>query len=132
MADLFNEPHRASWHTTDGFNDWSRFASTVGDAVLEICPRWLVAVQGVGSSWECIAASGSRCWWGENLLGQRTSPIELVLPHRLVLSPHLYGHDLSREYMQAAEFPRNLKHVWDKLWGECAVRNIKQNAAPNT
>ena len=31
-----------------GRDDWAYFAERMGNAILEICPRWLIAVEGVG------------------------------------------------------------------------------------
>ena len=88
MADLFNEPFGAAWGNGDPGRDWRLLASRLGNEVLGTCPRWLIAVQGVGSSWRCREACGSDCWWGENLLGQTEHPVELRVDERLVLSPH--------------------------------------------
>ena len=83
LADLFNEPSGGRWGG-GGRDDWAYFAERMGNAILEICPRWLIAVQGVG---------GGGYWWGENIAPQRSRPIRLALPDRLVLSPHTYGHN---------------------------------------
>ena len=56
-------------------------------------------------------------WWGENVLGQLTEPIELPIANRLVLSPHVYGHDLNKEYMTYETFPANMPAVWDRHFG---------------
>ena len=108
MADLYNEPHRAGWGTGERGTDWRSAATRLGNHVLNLCPRWLIAVQGIGHGPECVEAIGSSCWWGENLLGQRRQPVVLRVADRLVLSPHLYGHDPTRAYMQAVDFPLNM------------------------
>ena len=45
LADLFNEPAGGRWGG-GGRDDWASFAERMGNAILEICPRWLIAVQG--------------------------------------------------------------------------------------
>ena len=116
MADVFNEPHGASWGDGRYGFDWRLAATRIGNSILGICPRWLIAVQGIQNTPSCREASGSACWWGENLLGMLYRPIELALPNRLVLSPHLYGHG-TQNYMWAPNFPHNMPAVWDALWG---------------
>ena len=50
-ADLFNEPHAASWgRPWSTLTDWRRGAMVLGDAVLSRCPRWLVFMSGVGEA----------------------------------------------------------------------------------
>ena len=72
---LMNEPHAASW----GFGkatDWDRGATRLGNKVLQLCPRWMVMVEGVG--YKPGAPDGNdpaNCyWWGENLVGARVAP----------------------------------------------------------
>ena len=116
MADVFNEPHDANWGSGQYGRDWSLAATRIGNSILGNCPRWLIAVQGIKNGPECRQASGSACWWGENLLNIRSHPIELALPDRLVLSSHLYGHG-SQNYMNDPTFPNNMPAVWNALWG---------------
>ena len=82
IADLYNEPASAHWaeEGEPAGLDWRAFATRLGDQVLGACPRWLVAVQGIGSGPECTAAAGDACWWGENVLGELRAPIQLALP----------------------------------------------------
>jgi aryl-phospho-beta-D-glucosidase BglC (GH1 family) len=99
LADVFNEPHGEKW------SSWRGFVQRIGDAILGKCPRWLIAAEGAGGgTWRGY-------WWGENVLGQRTMPISLSVPNRLVLSPHVYGHG-TQWYMYDAHFPRNMPQVW--------------------
>ena len=121
MADLFNEPHSATWGDGQYGRDWGLAATRIGNLVLSHCPRWLVAVQGIQNTPECRWASGSTCWWGENLRPILNAPIELTLPERLVLSPHLYGHG-QQDYMGDPDFPNNMPAVWDALWGHLPAR----------
>ena len=130
LADLYNEPaklggatvHWAKEGAPPGL-DWRAFATRLGNEVLAACPRWLIAVQGIGSGSQCVEAAGSGnfCWWGENLLGMLDAPIELSIPHRLVLTPHTYGHG-NQAYNDAPTFPANMPRVWDALWGGLPAR----------
>lgn len=104
LADVFNEPHEADWTT------WRGYVQRAGDLILSRCPRWLIAAQGAGRG------TSEGYWWGENVLGQLTQPITLQLPHRLVLSPHVYGHG-NQWYMDDPLFPANLPAVWDAHFG---------------
>lgn len=139
LADLYNEPFGGHWgdHTIPprpdqmdhpwtagpGWSrgtDWATAAKRVGDHVLSICPRWLIAVEGIANNEPTHicnnVTAGSWCWWGENVLGQLSHPIRLAVDERLVLSPHAYGHG-DQPYMTADDFPRNMPAVWDALWG---------------
>ena len=93
FADIFNEPFGGKWgcDSPEGCTrgrDWKAAATRIGNAILEICPRWLIMVEGLGwGSGECQETANTACWYGENVLGHRTSPIELSIPNRLVLSP---------------------------------------------
>ena len=48
---------------------------------------------------------------------QMQHPIVLADQSRLVLSPHLYGHAGSKEYLDAPNFPHNMEAIWDAHWG---------------
>ena len=110
LADIFNEPYGAKW------GEWRAAVERIGNAILQVCPRWLIGVQGVGrGDGECEFFAGTACWWGENILGSLSDPVTLSIPNRVVLLPHTYGHDASKSYMKAANFPKNLPDVWDKL-----------------
>lgn len=122
LADLFNEPYQATWTGAGtGGTDWGDFARRMGDFVLGLCPRWLIIVEGVGgNNGQCGALGHGGCWWGENILSQREHPIQLSLPNRLVLSPHVYGHG-GQAYMSAADFPANMPEVWSDHWADVST-----------
>lgn len=162
VADVFNEPHGGHWGDPSraAGRNWFAAAHRIGEAILGVCPRWLIAVQGVAwGSGECQNAVGTACWvrvgqsclpasnptahavthafdahplnyrcgcaslpvaqYGENVLGEHRAPIELSVPERLVISPHLYGHG-HQSYMNDPDFPRNMPAIWDGLWGALA------------
>ena len=113
MADLFNEPHGASWES------WRDAAQRLGDHVLSYCDRWLIVVEGTGCN------SGHGCWWGEHVAGHATQPVTLSVAERLVLSPHVYGHG-GHAYFSHPNFPDNLAGVWGSHWGNVPARQHGQ------
>ena len=120
MAELYNEPYGATWGGERNV-DWHAAAQGLGNLLLYKCPRWLIGVQGVGGgSGECQRYAGTPCWWGENVMGHLDTPLQLMLPNRLVLCPHMYGHGVDgdgKDYLRAPEFPTNMPAIWDRLWG---------------
>lgn len=63
-ADLYNEPHGATWgHGEEGVR-WDLAAERLGAAVQRVCTRWLIVVEGAnGDASSSCAPNG--CWWGE-------------------------------------------------------------------
>jgi endoglucanase len=87
--DLRNEPHTvngqgACW-ACGGLNDWHLAAIRAGNAILAIEPRLLILVEGVD------VYNNDYYWWGGNLQGVQSSPVQLSVPGRLVYSAHTYG-----------------------------------------
>jgi endoglucanase len=119
-ADLHNEPHeQACWGCGDSVLDWRLAAQKAGNAILQIEPNWLIFVQGV----ECYGAGGATnggdCyWWGGNLEGVKSAPVELDVPNHLVYSVHDYAPSIhSHTWFNAPDFPNNLSQVWNTYWG---------------
>jgi endoglucanase len=42
--------YKSSWGRGNEFTDWNRAAEQIGNRVLEVVPRWLIFVEGVGHS----------------------------------------------------------------------------------
>ena len=114
-ADLLNEPWGAEWA------DWAAAAGRLATTVLRLCPRWVVFVEGVGAP-----SRPSQYFWGENLEGVRHSPVPMLIPNKIVYSPHLYAPSLRTASSAAAgelsffdspDFPRNLDSLFTKRWG---------------
>jgi endoglucanase len=106
LADVFNEPHEASWDA------WRDFVQRIArDAIHAWCDRWIVVAEGIGGASPC-----NDCWWGENVIRQSGRPITLEQPHRLALSVHIYGHG-AQGYLHDRSFPANLPGVWDAHFG---------------
>lgn len=53
-ADIFNEPHGASWDA------WTAAAADLGDFVLSKCQRWLIFVEGVAHVGSDTSSQGAR------------------------------------------------------------------------
>jgi endoglucanase len=113
-VDLQNEPHTATWGKGDARTDWNLAAGRLGDHVLEVCPRWLIFVEGIfeGAPGEYDNGAGGY-WWGENLVGVKTAPVRLQNQKRLILSPHTYGPSTFMQgYFEERSFPHNMAEVW--------------------
>lgn len=121
--DLHNEPYgAASWGTGDIATDWRMAAERAGERLLAINPDLLIIVEGVQQN---VVGGAGPYWWGGNLSGVDTHPVELSIPGRVVYSPHDYGPGV---YPQAwfwdATFPDNLVDLWDSYWAYIAEDGI--------
>jgi endoglucanase len=145
-ADLFNEPHAnnvepngdgACWGTGNTTCDWRLAAQRIGNAILSVQPNWLIFVEGVSclpgpgtpNTFDTIPDDPMACdWWGGNLAGARTAPVQLSVANRLVYSPHDYAISVydRQPWFRDANFPNNLPAVWDHFWGYL----VKENIAP--
>ena len=68
-VDLMDEPYAASWGRGLG-TDWDVAAMKLGNGILQHCPRWIVAVTGVGAlpgAPGTGSADEDPFFWGENL-----------------------------------------------------------------
>ncbi len=114
-ADLHNEPHDLSWST------WAGYAEQCGNAIHAVAPEWLIVVEGVGGGY----------WWGGELGGVATRPVQLQQANRLVYSPHEYGQSVGVQSWLAYDnqtppdnWPANLFGVWKPHWGFIFEQNI--------
>jgi endoglucanase len=134
-ADLRNEPHTptgvayangATWGTGDTGTDFRLACQTAGNAVLAVQPNWLIMVEGIG---EFQNANGTidSTWWGGDLQGVATFPVQLNVANRVVYSPHDYGPDeFQQTWFTSSTTYASLAAVWDKFWGYLS----SQNTAP--
>ncbi len=89
--------------------DWNTAAERRGNAILAANPDVLLVVEGVST------VGSDTYWWGGNLSGARTAPIQLSHPERLVYSAHEYGPEVHEQtWFDDATFPASLAPVWDK------------------
>lgn len=130
-ADLNNEPHGntgqgmkppASWgYNVPGYGDtdWAAAAERCGNAILQVNPDWLIIVEGVEQYQDdCY-------WWGGNLMGVATRPINLIKPEKLVYSPHEYGPEVyNQSWFSDPNFPNNMPQIWDTHFGFIYNQNI--------
>lgn len=125
-ADLHNEPHSpACWGCGDPTVDWRLAAERGGNAVLAINPNWLIFVEGVDCWGPGGATNGDCYWWGGNLEGVASYPVQLNVANRLVYSAHDYPLDVANQsWFSASNYPNNLPGIWDKFWGYIAKQNI--------
>ena len=128
-ADLVNEPQKASWGRGRP-TDWNKAAERFGNAVLSVCPRLLIFVQGVGGDPGAQGDGGTDqgYFWGENLYGVHSAPVRLSDQSKLVYSPHTYGPGTVQQqsYFPTCNgggcqtqlgFPTNMPAVWDRHFG---------------
>ena len=127
-VDLKNLPSAASWgkNTPPSVEseptDWDVAAARLGDHVNAKCPRWLIGVQGVGTTPGAaqdpemeFATMYPTFHDGENLVGARRRPVELHDPTRLVYMAHSYGPGVHvLPYMESEDFPQNTELVWQE------------------
>jgi endoglucanase len=121
-ADLHNEPKgEATWGDGNPKTDWQMAAQKAGNAVLAANPNWLVLVEGIEQY------NNDSYWWGGNLQGAATHPVQLTMPDKLVYSAHDYGPGVyNQNWFSAPNFPQNMPAIWDKEFGYLA----KQHKAP--
>lgn len=118
-ADLLNEPDKANWGSNVRQNDWRLAAQRLGDAVLDVCPRLLIFVEGVGNPPQTPIVAPKYAFWGENLSAACSHPVKLSNPLRLVYSPHVYGPSVSwMDYFEDPNYPANLDAVWEGHFGK--------------
>ena len=118
--DLHNEPHDpACWGCGDTTVDWRLAAQRGGNAVLSVNPDMLIFVEGVQTY------NGDSTWWGGNLEGAGTYPVQLDVANRVVYSAHDYATSVSNQpWFSDPSFPSNMPGIWDKYWGYLFKNNI--------
>mmetsp|Transcript_31320 Transcript_31320/g.50575 ORF Transcript_31320/g.50575 Transcript_31320/m.50575 type:complete len:854 (-) Transcript_31320:12-2573(-) len=107
-ADLKNEPHgRATWGSQDIGTDWKQAAERLGNSILSVCPRMLVAVEG-------ICPDDTTEFWGQHLAPSATSPVQLTNMMRVIYSPHMFapGKRLISPFLDPS-FPANMPREWN-------------------
>ncbi|MFF8386428.1 cellulase family glycosylhydrolase [Streptomyces kanasensis] len=141
--DIKNEPHggagenpRAKWDGSADQDDFKHACQTAGRRVLAVNPQLLILCEGVqihprnGSDWSSTnAADYHSTWWGGNLRGARTHPVDLGAGNdRLVYSPHDYGPLVAPQPWFTGDWNRTTleRDVWDPNW----LYLHKENTAP--
>ena len=91
----------------------------MGNHLHDLCPRWLVLVEGVGDEPGAKEPAGQfttdTFFRGENLMGVMATPVHLKEQSKLVYSPHLFGPDvIEHDYFEDRHFPENLEATWQR------------------
>jgi endoglucanase len=122
--DLKNEPHgSARWGSGNAAVDWNTFAENAAAAVLAAAPKTVVFVEGISDGAYCTTTTYN-AWWGGSVAGQLCKPLNIPA-NRLVLSPHVYGHDVSvQPYFTVPNFPANMPAIWDEHFGKVRAQGF--------
>lgn len=134
-ADLRNEPHAAAtWGDGNPATDWRLAAERAGNAVLGVNPHVMIMVEGVQ-----FYGTNPSYWWGGNLMGVATAPVQLQYPGggsaqtQLVYSVHDYGPDncaTGCPWFSPTTSYADLAALWDRYWGYITEDPSKPYAAP--
>ena len=123
-VDLRNEPHNdqsggSCWGCGLTAYDWRLAAERGGNAVLAINHSLLIFVEGT----DCY---NNDCdWWGGNLEGAQTYPVNLNVAHQLVYSAHDYGPNLYQQpWFNNNTTYQSLVGVWTRFWAYLSLNNI--------
>lgn len=120
-VDLYNEPWNATW-TNDPLerDNWKHMAESLGNKIHEICPSWLLFVEGVGSR---AGSVSSGCFWSENLHAMQETPPQFKIANKVVLSPHVYGPSVfMQEYFKSSNFTDDMPEIWDDHFGAADIK----------
>ncbi|MBP2233200.1 endoglucanase [Azospirillum agricola] len=118
--DLHNEPHgQATWGDGNLATDWAAAAERIGNAIQQVNPNLLLIVEGVENS------SEGTYWWGGNLDGVKTNPVEFNVDNQLVYSVHDYPPSMAGfGWFSDSSFPDNMPAVWNDAWGYIVQNDI--------
>jgi aryl-phospho-beta-D-glucosidase BglC (GH1 family) len=116
--DLKNEPHfTASWGSTDSALNWNEAAQRAANAIQSVNPNALIVVEGV-ESLSTTSKAVNKYWWGGNMQGVLTNPINITFNNKLVYSPHEYGPEVyTQPWFRDYRFPLNLRYIWEDRFG---------------
>jgi endoglucanase len=103
-------------------HDWRLAAERAGDAILAINPRLLIFVEGT-ELYQTVNTIDEN-WWGGNLEGVATYPVQFVVDGKditaahLVYSPHEYGPSVfPNPEFGGTTTPTTLDAEWQRFWG---------------
>lgn len=118
-ADLVNEPWNATWSTSEtDKRNWKRAAESLGNAIHDICPSWVIFIEGVGNR---AGKVSDNVFWSENLHVMESNPPSLKLKHKVVLSPHVYGPSVfMQEYFKPNNFIKDMPKKWQAHFGSAS------------
>ena len=119
--DLKNEPHTSiDWGSDNQSRDWRLAAERAGSAVNQVNPNILIFVEGTTGGNPTCSDNSLNYYWGENFQPIKCFPIrpQFIPANKLVLSPHVYGPDVSpQSEFNTSDFPNNLTAWWQTKFG---------------
>ena len=138
--DIKNEPHgTASWGDNNAATDWRLAATEMTNHVLASQVPWLIFIEGVGNGNVPGADTTHNAWWGGNMMGVDSNPIQPnVTQSKVVYSPHSYGPSVHRQPYHpphvavgegASAFPGNLRAIWETHFGFLVSEGQPSDAA---
>ena len=114
LADLANEPHASSWGKGLAV-DWNLGAARLGDHVLDACPRWAVAVEGVGYDPGAPGGDDPGAGFVGREFGRRARGAGQAARPNSSASPHVYGPSVyMQKYFLERSFPGNMPGIWQQ------------------
>ncbi|TMW64546.1 hypothetical protein Poli38472_011426 [Pythium oligandrum] len=100
-VDIKNEPAKGCWPAKDSDSycpknrNWPRAVERIGDAILKVCPNWLIVVEGLAASNIVKKINGKEVtysdWLGASLQNATANPIKLSIENKIVFAPHFYS-----------------------------------------
>ncbi len=123
-VDLRNEPHNAAsggscWDCGAAENDWRLAAERAGNAVLAINSKLLIFVEGTDEY------NNNYYFWGGNLQGVQTSPVQLNTANQLVYSAHDYGPaEYQQSWFNGSTSYDSLVSTWTSYWAYISLNGI--------
>jgi endoglucanase len=121
--DLRDEPHNAAtggacWDC-GGAIDWHLAAERAGNAILAINPSLLIFVEGTDEY------NNNYYFWGGNLQGVQTSPVQLSVANHLVYSAHDYGPvESAQAWFNSSTTYDSLVSTWTSYWAYISLNGI--------
>nr|CCA27479.1 cell 5A endo1 putative [Albugo laibachii Nc14] len=99
--DIKNEPIKGCWPAKAGDKecppnrDWPRAVESIGNAILEICPNWLIVVEGLYAENIKAKINGKTVyyndWYGASASNATLNPIVLNVPNKVAFAIHWYS-----------------------------------------
>uniref|UniRef100_K3WC96 Glycoside hydrolase family 5 domain-containing protein n=1 Tax=Globisporangium ultimum (strain ATCC 200006 / CBS 805.95 / DAOM BR144) TaxID=431595 RepID=K3WC96_GLOUD len=99
--DIKNEPVGGCWPADDSdaycssATNWPRAVERIGAAILEVCPNWLIVVEGLYAQNQVKEINGNNMtysdWYGASLQNATKNPIKLTPSNKIVFAPHFYS-----------------------------------------
>lgn len=99
--DIKNEPIGGCWPAKAGSKecppnrDWPRAVEAIGNAILEVCPNWLIVAEGLYAQNIKATINGKSVvysdWYGASASNATLNPIVLSIPNKVAFAVHWYS-----------------------------------------